>query len=82
MNLFWSLWLQNDCVSFLHLQNVATLINNNRMAGAEHTEYPADLDICYFTLNEYVPAKPLESNLEVVFTTNELVSKVIRYYSL
>lgn len=52
------------------------------MAGAEHTEYPADLDICYFTLNEYVPAKPLESNLEVVFTTNELVSNVIRYYSL
>lgn len=63
---------------FLHLHNVVTLFNN-RMVGAEHTEYPADLDICDFTLNEYVPAKPLESNLEVVFTTEELVSRVKCY---
>lgn len=49
------------------------------MVGAEHTEYPADLDICDFTLNEYVPAKPLESSLEVVFTTEELVSRVKSY---
>lgn len=51
------------------------------MIGAEHTEYPADLDICDFTLNDYVPAKPLESNLELVFTTEELVSRVIWYSS-
>lgn len=51
------------------------------MVGAEHTEYPADLDICDFTLNDYVPAKPLESNLEVVYTTEELVSRVMWYSS-
>ncbi|EDV93496.1 methionine synthase reductase [Drosophila grimshawi] len=41
------------------------------MVGVEHSDNPLVVDISAYILTEYVPAKPLESNLEVVFSTTD-----------
>lgn len=46
------------------------------MAGAE-SSLPDKPDIEAFILSEYVPAKPLDSNLEVCFTDKEQVSALL-----
>lgn len=47
------------------------------MVGVDHKNAPLVVDIDAHTLTEYVPAKPLESNLEVVFGSAEQVSATI-----
>ncbi|EDW66696.1 methionine synthase reductase [Drosophila virilis] len=49
------------------------------MVGVEHINAPLVVDIDAHTLTEYVPAKPLESNLEVVFGSAEQGSLRARF---
>ncbi|EDW15845.1 methionine synthase reductase [Drosophila mojavensis] len=44
------------------------------MVGVDHLDSPVTVQIDAYTLTEYVPAKPLESNLEIVFSNTEQTS--------